>query len=636
MVLKHWLVCLQQHFRFQSRSSRRKDSHNRRLLNRTVPAQTEVLEDRTMLTAYVVNTLDDVVAADTFVSLREAIQAANTNTPVNEAAAGMADGDSITFDPSIAGGTIVLNLGELSITDDLTIDGADSGMTEANITISGNNVFRIFNIDTTLVGTSADVSLSNLNLDAGNTIGNGGAILIADGENVTLDTLSITNSTAVGNGGAIFAGDGVLNITNSQIGNAVVDNDFWSNSGATATDDEIFVFVNVATGTPTLDVLNNSGSNLASPVDPVAAGVDVDESGNVFYNVSSAVDPLADYDIYTSVVDATAAVAETEANETAATANGILEDNLVTGTLATTADVDFFEVTLGLLDDRLVVIVDNDPDDDLINTMTQVDIINSDGTTVLASGLFAGGEADAAIATGLTGLGTYFVRITSSGGGTGNYSFVAQALGGSDQVDETEPNNTRLNADALITTQFGQGDITSPIGGNQAVSGGGIFVDGGTLNLDFTAVNNNIATGVNADQGGGGIYSLGGTVTIEKFLLNQFQLGNRGVWLRRGHPRERRNADHRYLRGHRQFRRPGGGRIGDPLHGFRSDRHDHQCQVRGQRHGIHSWQRRGDSRDFAYRRERHHRDHHRRELHGQLGGSRGRRAVERCHRNHDD
>ncbi len=518
MVLKHWLVCLQQHFRFQSRSSRRKDSHNRRLLNRTVPAQTEVLEDRTMLTAYVVTTLDDVVAADTFVSLREAIQAANTNTPVNEAAAGMTDGDSITFDPSIAGGTIVLTLGQLEILDDLTIDGADPGLTEANITVSGNNVFRIFSINTsTGVGSNTDVSFSNLNLDAGNTIGSigddGGAIFIADGENVTLDTLSITNSTADGNGGAIFAGDGTLNITNSQIGNEAADNDFWSNSGATATDDEIFVFVDVATGTPTLDVLNDSGASLSSPLNPVAAGVDVDESGNVFYNVSSPGEELLDYDIYSSVVDTTAAVAEAEANGTSATANTIAEDTLNTGALATMADVDFFEITLGATDDRLVAIVDNDPEDDTTATMTQVDIIDSNGTTVLASGLFAGGVANAAIATGLTGGATYFVRITSSGGGTGTYSFVAKALGTANQVTESEPNNTRDAADTLLLAQFGQGDIV--VGGaNQAINGGGIFVDGGTLNLDFTSVNNNVAIGAGADQGGGGIYSLGGTVSI--------------------------------------------------------------------------------------------------------------------------
>src|SRR5690242_12237035 len=63
----------------------------------------ETLESRIAPAAFVVTTLSDVVAADGFVSLREAIQAANTDLAVNEAPAGSADGDSITFAPSLFG-----------------------------------------------------------------------------------------------------------------------------------------------------------------------------------------------------------------------------------------------------------------------------------------------------------------------------------------------------------------------------------------------------------------------------------------------------------------------------------------------------------------------------------------------------
>lgn len=225
MLLKHWLTSLQRCLSFKTQPSRRKDPRQRNLLNRSIPAESEILEYRTLLTAFVVNTLDDAVAVDGSVSLREAILSANTGTAVNAdvAVAGEADGDMITFDDPIAGGTIVLLLGELEITDDLSIDGADPNTIESNMIISGNNAFRIFSINTsTGGGTNRDVSLSNLNLDDGNTAGStgddGGAIFVADGQAVTLDTLTITNSGAAGNGGAIYAGNGTLDIRNSQIG----------------------------------------------------------------------------------------------------------------------------------------------------------------------------------------------------------------------------------------------------------------------------------------------------------------------------------------------------------------------------------------------------------------------------------
>ena len=68
------------------------------------PAQrpsAEALEPRLLLSGmtFLVNSLADAVAADGVVTLREAIQAANTNLAVNEAPAGSAaEADIITFD----------------------------------------------------------------------------------------------------------------------------------------------------------------------------------------------------------------------------------------------------------------------------------------------------------------------------------------------------------------------------------------------------------------------------------------------------------------------------------------------------------------------------------------------------------
>ena len=73
-------------------------------------------------------------------SLREAIDLANTN-PWQ---------DTITFDASLNGSIITLTTGgELTITDDLLIDGLGEA-----ITISGNNASRVFNIDDSDANTS--------------------------------------------------------------------------------------------------------------------------------------------------------------------------------------------------------------------------------------------------------------------------------------------------------------------------------------------------------------------------------------------------------------------------------------------------------------------------------------------------
>src|SRR5262245_57144880 len=95
--------------------------HLARRFARTHRASLELLETRIAPAAFVVTTLTDTVAADGFVSLREAILAANTNLAVNEAGAGDADGDRIAFDQSLVDDLILTSV--FSITDDLAIDG---------------------------------------------------------------------------------------------------------------------------------------------------------------------------------------------------------------------------------------------------------------------------------------------------------------------------------------------------------------------------------------------------------------------------------------------------------------------------------------------------------------------------------
>ncbi len=139
-------------------------------------ALVEMLKDRTLLTNFVVNAATDDAAdlagaADGMISLREAIIAANTNAAFGDAPAGMAAGDTITFDPAIFGPgliqTIMMGNGEYGITDDVSINGGGLG-----ITLDAVNASRIFN-----VSTSETVSVSSLSLTRGSSAGvNGGAV----------------------------------------------------------------------------------------------------------------------------------------------------------------------------------------------------------------------------------------------------------------------------------------------------------------------------------------------------------------------------------------------------------------------------------------------------------------------------
>ncbi|QDT45553.1 putative outer membrane protein pmp20 precursor [Gimesia alba] len=152
----------------------------------------EVLEDRTLLTAFtVVNTNDSGEG-----SLREAIEAANAN----------AGADTISFDASLTGQTIVLTE-ELLISDDLTITGLGADQ----LTLDGNADSRIFNIDDGSLETTINVEISGLTLTNGSEY-KGGAIY-------NREVLVISDSLLTANqaeyGGAIFSTAAGLTISNS-------------------------------------------------------------------------------------------------------------------------------------------------------------------------------------------------------------------------------------------------------------------------------------------------------------------------------------------------------------------------------------------------------------------------------------
>ena len=208
----------------------------------------ESLEGRLLLTAYIVDTtVDDPCAdgdaQDGFVSLREAIIAANTNSQFGDASPGEGGSvvDSITFADSLMGQTILLGGDELKISEKLSLAGPlppsnDPSATkppDPNLTVSGNKASRVFSI---AVGVTVDISnviiadgaaiegggihnegtltLDNCTLTNNSTDGYGGAICNYSTESDSVPLLTITNCTFTGN--SADEGGGIANVNDEQ------------------------------------------------------------------------------------------------------------------------------------------------------------------------------------------------------------------------------------------------------------------------------------------------------------------------------------------------------------------------------------------------------------------------------------
>src|SRR5262245_54727958 len=167
----------------------------------------EWLEDRTVPSTFTVRSLADSGPE----SLRQAILDANANPGA----------DLIRFAPAARDGTITLTSGELSITDDLTLDGPGA----QRLSISGNDASRVFSVS----GGATDVEIRDLTIASGAATGTTvegplGPVTLGSGllntvARVILTHVTMTNNQAVGpsaQGGAIASFSGAtLVVTDS-------------------------------------------------------------------------------------------------------------------------------------------------------------------------------------------------------------------------------------------------------------------------------------------------------------------------------------------------------------------------------------------------------------------------------------
>jgi hypothetical protein len=156
----------------------------------------ESLEPRQMMAAdtYTVTTLSDVAVAGTTTddlwSLREAL--------AHSQADGGAEVDTIDFDATLSDQTLTLSLGQLNVNSHVSITGLGTD----DLTISGNNASRVFNI-----GAGYDVTVEDLTITGGKTTGSSHGAGIYSAGNLTLDHVKVIGNHAhdSGWGGAVYA-----------------------------------------------------------------------------------------------------------------------------------------------------------------------------------------------------------------------------------------------------------------------------------------------------------------------------------------------------------------------------------------------------------------------------------------------
>jgi len=167
-------------------------------------------------------------------SLREAIELANL----------LSSTDTIRFDPALtatAPATIVLTMGELKITDDVSILGPSAELLTIDATgndptpnVNNGDGSRILNIAGSIRPPQLVVTMSGLSLTGGDVGSLGGAIL-STAANLTIREMVLHDNSAQ-QGGALYANFGVVNIESSEI----VDNNALRYGGGISVADSAF------------------------------------------------------------------------------------------------------------------------------------------------------------------------------------------------------------------------------------------------------------------------------------------------------------------------------------------------------------------------------------------------------------
>ncbi len=217
-------------------------------------------------------------------------------------------------------------------------------------------------------------------------------------------------------------------------------------------------------GSTIIEQDNDSGPGIRSAI----GGAVAPQDGKIFYRVSESGndESMNLYALFHAVIAPTDAVSELEGNDSAATANGI--PARVVNASVSGPDVDFFKFRADG-SAIIVVIMDDDPDNDTNLTDTELDILDTDGVSVLTDGAGDNNGLEDGNAAGFAfapSTGTYFVRVGNGGNGSdSSYRFVVLVNGvafvdtdGDGFADELDNCPTDSNAAQIDADGDGFGD----------------------------------------------------------------------------------------------------------------------------------------------------------------------------------
>ncbi|MCX7719103.1 MAG: CSLREA domain-containing protein [Candidatus Sumerlaeaceae bacterium] len=180
-----------------------------------------------------VNTTDDTLANDGFVSLREAIQAANTDAPAFDAPAGSGY-DVIVISPALVSGgpaTTVLTLGQLTINTEMSIIGPNETAFNNPYAISAISAGRVFSVNETSA-TISGITVRDGHISTFNILG--GGIYQFQGRLTLADCVITSCATPNGYGGGLGNVGGTQLLIRSAVTNNFARNGggLYANSGA--------------------------------------------------------------------------------------------------------------------------------------------------------------------------------------------------------------------------------------------------------------------------------------------------------------------------------------------------------------------------------------------------------------------
>jgi hypothetical protein len=453
-----------------------------RLANPRVRPRLEVLEGRTL--PGILTVLNNTDSGPD--SLRDALSRA-------------ANGDLITFDPSLAGTTITLTSGELTVAANVVIEGLGADQ----LTVSGNDASRVFN-----VAPGEIVSLSGLTIADGKTAATGGGVW--NRGRLTLSDCAFQDNAA-GSGGALdnsaSSGGGTATVLHCTFtGNSAANSLLNADGGAITNEADGALFLSGCTFSGNTADLGGAVATLFQSQLTIADSTFTD-------NTASARGGAVDVEMAQSLVTV---------RHSAFTGNATSLAGLGTGGGAI--------ASVGNLDVNDATFTANSASDSGFGGA-----VRNDGSATVTNSTFAnkhavsGGALENTGALALSGDTFQDNSAASEGGGLYNAQFTARA----DVHASTFTGNTARTGGAVAAEVLTQVNLDGcMVSANTADFGGGIYNDQATVHVSASTFTGNAAPATGA--GGAVAMIFAGTTTVEGSTFTGNSAGGGGAVLNEG------------------------------------------------------------------------------------------------------